>query len=167
MWAEPLGLHPDGALAAQQLADFMAGLAGDDGHVQILALHQLTRAFAMHLDLDQRVGLGKAGENAGQKAHGIVIRGADPHHADHVRHAQSVEHLAMQFENALGVAEQNLAFGGQAHLTAVTLEQLALDDVLFQAFHLHAHRRLGTVDHFTGTGETTVLGDGDEGAQDV
>jgi len=44
---------------------------------------------------------------------------------------------------------------------------LALQDVFFQAFHLHAYRRLGAVDHLTGAGEAALLGDGDEGAQHV
>ncbi|MNT02885.1 hypothetical protein D3C72_1373970 [compost metagenome] len=122
MRAKALGLDPDSRLPAQQLADFMAGFTGDDGHVQVLALHQLTRAFAVNLDLDQGVGLGETGEDAGQKAHGVVIWRADAHHTDHVRHAQGVEHFAVKFEDAPGIAEQHLALGSQAHLAAITLE---------------------------------------------
>ncbi|MNG36144.1 hypothetical protein D3C84_1230800 [compost metagenome] len=73
----------------------------------------------------------------------------------------------MQLEDAPGIAQQHLAFGSQPYLAAVALEQLALQDVLFQAFHLHAHRRLGAVDHLAGAGEAALVGDGDEGAQYV
>ncbi|MNE51962.1 hypothetical protein D3C80_1466150 [compost metagenome] len=73
----------------------------------------------------------------------------------------------MQLEDAPGIAQQHLALGGQAYLAAVALEQLALQDVFFKAFHLHAHRRLGAVDHFASAGETALLGNGDEGAQHV
>lgn len=70
----------------------------------------------------------------------------------------------MQLEDAPGIAKQHLAFGGQAHLAAVALEQLALEDVFLQALHLHADRRLGAVDHLASAGEAALFGDGDEGA---
>jgi len=73
----------------------------------------------------------------------------------------------MQLEDAPRITQQHLALGGQAHLAAFALEQLALQDVFLQAFHLHADRRLGAVDHFAGAGKATLLGDGDEGAQHV
>ncbi|MCY1453435.1 hypothetical protein D9M71_704220 [compost metagenome] len=60
MRTETLGLHPHRALATQQLTDFVARFTGDDGQVQVLALHQLPRTFAMDLDLNQRIGLGEA-----------------------------------------------------------------------------------------------------------
>ncbi|MOA27164.1 hypothetical protein D3C78_1480160 [compost metagenome] len=73
----------------------------------------------------------------------------------------------MQLEDAPGIAQQHLAFGSQPHLAAVALEQLALQNVFFQAFHLHAHRRLGAVDHLASTGETALIGNRDKGAQDI
>ncbi|MNJ43608.1 hypothetical protein D3C77_386220 [compost metagenome] len=76
----------------------------------------------MHLHLDQWIGLGEAGENARQKAHGVVIRCADAHCADHMRHAQGIEHFAMQLEYASRITEQDLALGSQAHLASVTFE---------------------------------------------
>ena len=87
--------------------------------------------------------------------------------ADHVRLAQGVEHFTVQFEDAPRITEQHLALGRQAHLPAVTLEQLALQHVFFQTLHLHAHRRLRAVDHFAGAGKTALIGDGDEGAQHI
>ncbi|MCY1439919.1 hypothetical protein D9M71_561720 [compost metagenome] len=76
----------------------------------------------MHFHLRQRVGLGKARQDGRQEAHGVVVWCADAHQPNHVWHAQGVEHLAMQLENASGIPQQYLAFGGQPHLTAITFE---------------------------------------------
>ncbi|MNH12306.1 hypothetical protein D3C79_718430 [compost metagenome] len=167
LWAEAFGCGPHQAFLAQQLANLVAGFAGDDGQVQVLAQHQVFRRITVHLHLHQRVGLGETRQDGRQEPHGVVVRCADAHQADHVRHAQGVEHFAMQLEDAPCVAQQYLALGGQAHLAAVALEQLALQDVFLQAFHLHADGRLGAVDHFAGAGEPTLLGNGDKGAQHV
>ena len=40
----------------------------------------------------------------------------------------------LELQDAL---RQDLTFGGQPHLTAITFEELALQNVFFQAFHLH------------------------------
>lgn len=138
MRAEALGLGPDETLLAQQLADLLARLAGDDGQVQVLALQQLAGSFAVHFHLHQRVGLGETREDVRQKAHHIVVRRTDAHGADHVWLAQGVEYLAMQLEDAPRVAQQHLALGRKAHLAPITLEQGALHYVILQALHLHA-----------------------------
>ncbi len=139
MWAEALGHGPGEALLAQQLVDLLAGLAGDDGQVQILAQQQLSRRLAMHFHLHQRIGLGEARENLRQKAHHVVVRRADAHDTDHMRLAQGVEYLAMQLEDAPRITQQHLALGRQPHLTAVALEQRALHHVFLQPLYLHAH----------------------------
>ena len=45
--------------------------------------------------------------------------------------------------------------------------QCALEHIFFQSFHLHAHRRLRAVDHFSCTGKAAVIGNCGEGAQQV
>ncbi len=84
----------------------------------------------MHLDLHQRIGFGEARQDRREETHHVVVRCADAHRADHVRAAQGVEHLAVQLEDPPGIAEQHLAFGGEAGLPSVALEQRALQDVL-------------------------------------
>ncbi|MCY1431689.1 hypothetical protein D9M71_476630 [compost metagenome] len=119
----------------------------------------------MHLHLHQRIGLGEALEDVRQEAHHVVVRRADTHRADHVRLAQGVEHLPMQLEDAPRIAEQHLSLRRQPHLAAVALEQRALQHVVLQTLHLHAHCRLGAVHHFRCAGEAAVIGDRHEGAQ--
>lgn len=118
MWAEALCLGPDKTLLAQQLADFVSRHAGYDRQVEVLALQQLCRRLAMHLHLHQRMALREAREDARQKTHHIVIRGADADGANHVRLAQGAEDFAMQVENAPGIAQQYLALAIKAHLAA-------------------------------------------------
>ena len=84
-----------------------------------------------------------------------------------MRHAQGVEHLALQLEDAPCITKQHLALGGKAHLAAVALEKLALKDVFLQALHLHADGRLSPVDHLAGAGKAALLGNGDEGTQHI
>ena len=163
---EALRLGPDKTFLAQQLPDLAARFAGDDRQVQVLALQQLLGGVAVHFDLDQRIGLGEARQDARQEAHDIVVGRADLDHADHVRLTQGVEHFTVQLEDPPGVAEQHLALGGQLYLAAVALEQLALQHVLFKTLHLHADRRLRAVDQLASTGETALVGNGDERAQD-
>ena len=54
-----------------------------------------------------------------------------------------------------------------SRLATLALEQRALHHVFFQALHLHADRRLGAVDHLGGAGKAAVIGNGDEGAQQL
>ena len=165
VWAEALCLGPDKTLLAQQLADFVARHAGDDRQVEVLALQQLCRRLAMHLHLHQRMALREAREDARQKTHHIVIRGADADGANHVRLAQGAEDFAMQVENASGVAQQYLALAVKAHLAAFAFEQAPLHHVIFQAFHLHADCRLGAVQVLGRAGKAAVIGNGYQGAQ--
>ncbi|MNZ86706.1 hypothetical protein D3C78_1055360 [compost metagenome] len=167
MRAETTGLGPDEALLAQQLADLAARLAGDDAEVEVLALQQLGRRLAMDLHLHQRVALGEAREDPRQEAHHVIVRGADAHRTDHVRLAQRGQQFALQLEDAPRVAQQHLALRRQPYLAAVALEQRSLQHVLLQALHLHAHRRLGAVDRLGRAGEAALVGDGDEGAQQL
>ncbi|MNL16362.1 hypothetical protein D3C87_1373990 [compost metagenome] len=119
----------------------------------------------MHFDLDQRIGLGKPSQNPRQKTHHVIVRRTDAHGADHVRFAQSVEHFAVQLEDAPRITQQHLALGGEPHLPSVTLEQLTLQHIFFQPFHLHADGRLGAMDQFTGAGKAALVGNRDKGAQ--
>ncbi|MNT65870.1 hypothetical protein D3C72_2038870 [compost metagenome] len=92
----------------------------------------------MHFYLNQRVRLGKPAQNPREESHHIIIRRADAHRANHVGLTQGIEHLTVQLEDAPRIAQQHLAFGRQPHLPPVALEQLALQHIFFQSFHLHA-----------------------------
>ncbi|MNP74135.1 hypothetical protein D3C76_1709600 [compost metagenome] len=92
----------------------------------------------MHFDLDQRIGLGKPAQDPREKPHHIIVRRTDSHRADHVGLTQGIEDLAVQLEDPSRIAQQHLAFGRQPHLPSVALEQLTLQHIFFQSFHLHA-----------------------------
>ncbi|MCY1463579.1 hypothetical protein D9M71_814870 [compost metagenome] len=92
----------------------------------------------MHFYLNQRVRLGKPAQNPREEPHHIIVRRADTHRADHVGLTQRIEDLAVQLEDASRIAEQHLAFSRQSHLPPVALEQLTLQHIFFQSFHLHA-----------------------------
>ena len=121
----------------------------------------------MHFDLNQWVGFGELFQDPWQKAHQIVIRRADAHQSHHMRLAQGIEHFTVQFQDAPRITQQHLAFGREPYLPAIALEQFALQHVFFQTLHLHADRRLSAIDGLAGTGETALVGNGDEGAQHV
>ena len=84
-----------------------------------------------------------------------------------MRLTQGIEHFTVQFEDAPRIAEQHMAFGSKADIAPVALEQCAFEHVIFEPFHLHADGRLRAVDHFGGTGKTTVIGNRGKGAQQV
>ena len=56
---------------------------------------------------------------------------------------------------------------GQRHRAALAAQQHALAEQRFQALHLHGHRGLGPPDALGGAGETALLRDEGEGAQQV
>jgi hypothetical protein len=59
---------------------------------------------------------------------------------------------------------KQLAGRGLRKTATVLLEEGAPDDS-FEAFHLHAHGRLGEVQDLSRAGETVVLGHGQESSQ--
>ncbi len=99
------GLHPHQTFLTQQCANLGAGLARDNGQIRVVTLQQKVRWLAMHFHLNQRIRLGELRQNAGQEAHHVIVRRADFHHADHVRLAQGVKHLAVQLEDSSRVTE--------------------------------------------------------------
>jgi len=72
----------------------------------------------------------------------------------------------VQRHDTASVSQQHLTLSREANLASLSIEQLTLNDILLETFHLHANGRLGSVDDLGRTRETTAVSNGDKGAQE-
>ena len=105
------GTDPPQARAPESLADHTWALVtgGQQAEVDLVPLdarRQLIRWRTGHDDLDCRVHLGDAGQDAGKPAQRVIVRRAEPHRAGNRRHPDGRDDLVMHRKRPSGTFEQ-------------------------------------------------------------
>ena len=84
----------------------------------------------------------------------------------HLVLAEPPDSLFVEGQNAPRVSDQAFTCTGEAYLSPVSVEEPDAQPLL-QALDLHAHRRLGPIESDGCARERAVLGDGDEGSEEL
>ncbi len=145
----------------------LARIVGDKRDIELALVHALGkvhRRLADDVELDVRMRLGKAADDLGHVAVGIVVGRADAQHTLQPVVVKSGDRFIVEADDAPGVIEQLLALDRQPVAAAILDEEL-LADALFEAAHLHGDGRLSLVDLVGRLGEAAGIDDGDESLQ--
>ena len=171
MRAAALGAGPDDRLGEQHLGAERTGLVGvgQQRDVERPVVHAPAQIAALvdgDVDGDRRMRLRETLQHMRQHALAVIVRRAEPHHADNVGNDELRHHLAVDRQQPAGIAEQHLAIRGQRHRTGVAREHGAAENVL-QLLDLHGDGRRRAEDGIGRGGEAAGLGDRHESAQNV
>ena len=114
-----------------------------------------------HLDMDARIAGDETCEQGRHDAGAVIVHHAQPHHAFDLALGEPADGFLVEVKNLPGIPKQSFAGGAQIDVCLGSVEQLGAE-AIFQTLDLHAHGRLGPVQHDGRTGEGAVLRHRDE-----
>ncbi|MNI44360.1 hypothetical protein D3C73_987320 [compost metagenome] len=151
----------------QGLAPAIAPAALADHHIQAVVVQQFVELAGDadgQVQLDFRMRQTERGQHIGQRAHGQIVRRAEPHAAAQARRIKQTFGAFVRVQDDLGMNEQAAAVAGQHQRMGVTQEQAPVDR-LFQLPDMFADGGLGQPEAAGGFRETGSGRRGGEGLE--
>ena len=141
-----------------------------NGQVEVArteALDQEAAGQAKDVNLNGRVNLGEALEDAGEVTKGIIVRSAEPDGALHGGGVKAGPDLIVKGEELAGANKKKLAVCGEVNGAPFAAGQETLAEHRFKALELHTNGGLGSANAVGGTGKAAFVGNEDKRAKEV